>query len=413
MWRYPLAAGLIAAGLVLLALGLTTPWPGRAPASAAPPPRRVVVRVDGEVVAVVALTGPRPADALTRARVPWFPGDEVRLNGLPWTPDQPWPEPAPEVALLDIRRARAWAWRTPDGRAGVVTSAANDVRIALAQAGLDLHPADQWQATDQGWVWQPAQALNLLVGATTRQVRVAAETTGQALWRGGIRLVGFDTVEPDETAPPSEDVPLQVHRVRETWLARTESIPYGSETRPLPDVELDTIQVVQEGQPGIKVRWERVRYVDGDEAERRTVGEWVVQPPQPRVVGYGTKIVIRTLDTPEGPVKYWRAVRVYATSYSPCRVGGGRCSSTTASGAPLKKGVVAVTVPWYRAMKGMSVYVPGYGFGRILDTGGGIPGRYWIDLGYSDDDYVSWHQWTTIYFLAPPPPPENILYILP
>ncbi len=412
MWRYPLAVGMVAAGLVLLALGLGA-RPNPVPPAAPPPARQVVVRVDGEVVAVVPVRGPRPADALTQARVPWFPGDKVRLNGLPWQPDAPWPPDAPPAVLLDIRRARAWTWRTPDGHPGVVWSAAADARVALAQAGQVLHPADDLRATEEGWLWHPARPVTLHVRGQTYTVRVAAETVGQALWRADLPLVGMDTVDPDEARPFAEPVPLTVQQVRETWLARTESIPYGSETRPLPDVELDTIQVVQEGQPGVRVRWERVRYVDGQEAERRAVGEWVVQPPQPRVVGYGTKIVIRTLDTPEGPVKYWRAVRVYATSYSPCRVGGGRCSSTTASGAPLKKGVVAVTVPWYRSMKGMSVYVPGYGFGQILDTGGGIPGRYWIDLGYSDDDYVSWHQWTTIYFLAPPPPPENILYILP
>ncbi|NPA31545.1 MAG: DUF348 domain-containing protein, partial [Chloroflexi bacterium] len=291
--------------------------------------------------------------------------------------------------------------------------AAADARVALAQAGLDLHPADDLRATDEGWLWRPARVVRIREGADTRVVRVAAETVGQALDRAGVPLVGLDTVEPDEARPLPEDVPLQVQRVRQIWQTRAESVPYGRETRPLPDVELDTIQVVQEGRPGLKMRWERVRYVDDEEVERRTVGEWLVQPPQPRVVGYGTKVVIRTLDTPAGPVKYWRAVRVYATSYSPCRVGGDKCSSVTASGARLKKGVIAVTVPWYRSMKGMQVYVPGYGFGRILDTGGGIPGRYWIDLGYSDDDYVPWHQWTTIYFLAPPPPPEDILYILP
>jgi hypothetical protein len=58
------------------------------------------------------------------------------------------------------------------------------------------------------------------------------------------------------------------------------------------------------------------------------------------------------------------------------------------------------------------VYVPGYGIATILDVGGGIPGRPWIDLGYSDSDYVSWHQWVTVYFLSPPPPESLIPYQL-
>jgi 3D (Asp-Asp-Asp) domain-containing protein len=54
-------------------------------------------------------------------------------------------------------------------------------------------------------------------------------------------------------------------------------------------------------------------------------------------------------------------------------------------------------------MKLQPVYVPGYGRGIIADTGGGIPGRYWIDLGYDDENYESWHFWTTLYFLTPVP----------
>jgi 3D (Asp-Asp-Asp) domain-containing protein len=49
------------------------------------------------------------------------------------------------------------------------------------------------------------------------------------------------------------------------------------------------------------------------------------------------------------------------------------------------------------------VYVQGYGHATIGDSGGGIPGTYWIDLGYSDEDYVGWHSWTTLYFLPPIP----------
>jgi 3D (Asp-Asp-Asp) domain-containing protein len=129
-------------------------------------------------------------------------------------------------------------------------------------------------------------------------------------------------------------------------------------------------------------------------------------------MGYGTKIVVRTLNTPEGPVTYWRAVPMYATSYSPCRLGVDYCNENLASGGILQRGIVAVLLRWYRSMRGMYVYVPGYGTGRIADTGGGIPGRFWIDLGYSDDDYVSWHYWTTVYFLTPVPPEGLIQWVL-
>jgi 3D (Asp-Asp-Asp) domain-containing protein len=94
---------------------------------------------------------------------------------------------------------------------------------------------------------------------------------------------------------------------------------------------------------------------------------------------------------------------MYATSYHPSEVG-----DTTASGLPLKMGVAAVdtsVIPLFTQM-----YVPGYGQVIAADIGGGVVGR-WIDLGYSDSDYVPWHSWVTVYLLWPPP--NNIVWIIP
>ena len=131
--------------------------------------------------------------------------------------------------------------------------------------------------------------------------------------------------------------------------------------------------------------------------------EWVARQPQPRIVGYGTQIVMRTATVDGITIEYWRAITMWATSYYPAVT-----SNTTASGLPLQKGVAAVDIryiPFYTRM-----YVPGYGEVIAADTGGGVIGR-WIDLGYSNEDYVSWHSYVTVYFLWPPP--ENIVWIIP
>jgi 3D (Asp-Asp-Asp) domain-containing protein len=102
-------------------------------------------------------------------------------------------------------------------------------------------------------------------------------------------------------------------------------------------------------------------------------------------------------------IQYWRSLNMWATSYHPSEGGG-----TTASGLPLQKGVAAIDIryiPFYTQM-----YVPGYGEVIAADIGGGVVGR-WIDLGYSDNDYVPWHEWVTVYFLWPPP--DNIVWIIP
>jgi hypothetical protein len=47
----------------------------------------------------------------------------------------------------------------------------------------------------------------------------------------------------------------------------------------------------------------------------------------------------------------------------------------------------------------------------LADSGGPHPLGYpHIDLGYTDADFVGWHEWVTVYFITPVP--DSILYIL-
>jgi 3D (Asp-Asp-Asp) domain-containing protein len=149
-----------------------------------------------------------------------------------------------------------------------------------------------------------------------------------------------------------------------------------------------------------------VRYENGEEVSRTEDGSAVVQEPVNQVIAYGTNIVIRTVDTPEGPREYWRTFRVYATSYHPAALGG---DNVTAIGMTLQKGVIGADpdiIPFRT-----DVYVPGYGTGIIADTGGPRSSPYWIDLGYSDEDWVSWSRYVDIYLLTPVP--GDIDYFLP
>jgi 3D (Asp-Asp-Asp) domain-containing protein len=96
---------------------------------------------------------------------------------------------------------------------------------------------------------------------------------------------------------------------------------------------------------------------------------------------------------------------MYAISYNVTSSGG---DGITATGLPLERGIVAID-PRYIPY-GTRMYVPGDGPALAADTGGGIIGRM-IDLGFRDEDYESWHQWVTVYFLWPPP--ETVAWIIP
>ena len=357
-----------------------------------------------------------PANWLLYAGVRLFPGDRVYWNGEQIDPATPIQTAAQYT--LQVRPAQPVEILT-EGETIQFSSAASTLGGALLESGFQLRRSDRLtgifsQGLDRplSLAVQTSRPVFLTLDGKTRKGLSAGATVGQVLADLGVSLQGLDFSDPPEEYPVPEDGNIRVVRVREEIVLQETSLPYESSLQPDPELELDQRNVMSKGVQGLKVTRQRVRYEDNLEINRTNEAEWIARQPQNEVLGYGTKVVVRTISTADGTFEYWRAVNVYATAYSPCQLGiPNYCNSVTASGAQLTKGIVAVRLTWYRYMKGAGVYVPGYGTGVVADVGGGIPGKYWIDLGFTDADFQAWHQNTTIYFLTPVP--ANILYILP
>lgn len=352
---------------------------------------------------------------LAEVGVELYPGDRIFLNGEPLpakaelAPGQPY--------LLQVQPAQPLTVEV-DGQPQVIYSAGASLAAALWSAGMRLNSVDELSAALEEPLDEVnqvaltyARPVTIRIGEHEITVRSAAERVGEALAEAGIPLQNLDYSFPaeDELLPPDRNI--RVVRVREEVILEQEAEPFHTEYVPDPETELDQRSVLTPGQYGVRVSRIRVRYEDGVEVARNQEAEWVASEPRNQVVGYGTKVVVRTLDTPGGPIEYWRAVTMYATSYSPCRLGVDWCNDITASGKVLRHGIVAVTRTWFRMMRGQEVFVPGYGRAVIADVGGGIPGKRWIDLGYTDEDFISWSSNVTVYFLTPVPP--TIPWILP
>jgi resuscitation-promoting factor RpfB len=249
--------------------------------------------------------------------------------------------------------------------------------------------------------------LSIQVDGQAVTVFSAGKTIGEALARVGFALTGLDYSVPDEKQPLPADGKIRIVRVREELLHEKTMIDFGSKIQPLPDLEIDQRQTVQEGAQGIRDRMVRVRYEDGVEVARKLEAEQIILEPRDRIKGYGTKIIPRTAVVEGQTITYWRKLTLYATAYSPCASGGepGKCYSGTSSGKPAGRGVVAMVYSWWLLFGGQNLYIPGYGFGFVGDTGGGAPAgnHYWIDLGYDDGDpdVYAWGKWVTVYFLVP------------
>jgi uncharacterized protein YabE (DUF348 family) len=297
-------------------------------------------------------------------------------------------------------------------------SARHTLGEALQDAGIVLAAGDWLSLPAATLLDRPiivtlrhAASLSILVGGKTFQVQSAAETVGQALAAAGIALQNNDISNPSEDQPIPASRSIQVVRVNEEIVLEQKSIPFETETVSSAQVDINQRQVLQPGQPGVQVSRVRVRFENGKEVSRKIESDWIASQPVKQKVAVGTRVPILKLDTPSGPIEYYRSMTVYATSYSPCNSDADRCYNSTANGMHVQRGVIGVTRQWYNLLAGQRVYIPGYGIAVIADVGAGVPGKQWIDLGFSDSDYESWHQNVTLYFLTPIPP--NVQWNLP
>jgi uncharacterized protein YabE (DUF348 family) len=356
-----------------------------------------------------------PANLLMEAGILLFPGDQILWNGLPIAPDQEL-LPIPALTLQFVKALPITIIENKHHQ--TMYSSKPSIGQALWSKGIQLSQSDYLSqpisaAFEDKMPIYLRRAVPIIIQVDDMNIktRSASATVGQALAESGISLQGLDYCIPPEGQPFTQDEEIQIMRVKEEIILEQTSLPFTSEFVADPNLELDQRSVVEPGQYGLQVTRERVRYENEQEVSRQVEAEWVAGESNPQQIGYGTKIVVRTVDTPDGPREYWRTAAVYATSYSPCRLGVDYCNDTLRDGTKLQKGVIGVACSWFTTLVGQQLYVPGYGVGRIADCGASIPGKFNIDLGYTDEDYVSWHQDITVYFLTPVP--EYIPWIFP
>ncbi len=349
-----------------------------------------------------------PNGLLAQAGTDLLPDDLLLTNGRPVDPGQAFPAGTASISLEIIRSVEFTL--TLNGQVIDLSSSAPTLGSALWSAGFPLLVSDALapQANTPlspglSTTLHPSHQVTVRTSLEDATIRTAATTVGEALQDAGLSLQGLDYSLP----PPADPIPpsglVQLVRVSEEVLIEQTPLAFETQFQPVDDLEIDNQSIVQAGEYGLTATRVRVRYEDGQEVSRQVDSQWVARQPQPRIIGYGTQLVMHTTTVDGVQIQYWRAVNMYATSYHPSEVGG-----TTASGLPLQKGVAAIDRRYVAF--GTQLYIPGYGQAVAADTGGGVIGR-WIDLGYSDDDYVPWHQFVTIYFLWPPP--ANVVWIIP
>lgn len=394
--------------------------------------RPVLLEVDGQALErwtqAESLAG-----ILQEADVSLGPYDRVLVNGqasdptalLPRTRafahrlNAPLAQTSPELLHIAVERAVPVELVDASVPATLFTTASTLGR-ALLQAGIPVYLADRLNlpldtpvAPGLRLIIERSKPVTIVADDRVISTRTRATRVSDLLRQEGVALRGRDYTLPGVDAPVIENMAVQVVRVKQEFLFEETPIPFQTVWRPDQEMELDTSRRVQEGAEGVKKRRIRIDYENGVEVGREMEEEWVDLPPTTEVWAYGTRIVVRDLETPEGPIRYWRKMRVLVTSYTAATSGKDPdhpLYGITRLGWQATKGVIAVdprVINFHTR-----IYVPGYGMGTAGDTGGKIKGLH-IDLGYDEHNLQLWYRWVDVYLLDPPPPSNQIRWRLP
>lgn len=400
-------------------------------------PPSVRVLADGRDV-TVASWGATAEEILFDAGFAVDPADRVVLDGVTYGVQTPLPAPVSTEAPRTYGRGFAWqrmvhapqqlrlyrsiAITVVDGGLPfTLRTSAETVGEALRDAKITLYLGDRIQpslgrgvTTGMRVTIDRSVPVTVAVGDDVLKTRTRGETVADVLADLKIGLAGMDRVSPAPETPLYPDTVIAITQVAEAVEVEEQIAPFETIFEPDFGLPIDTQQVMAPGAQGITRSRTRVLYENGDEVARTLEDEWVAQEPAQRIIAYGTRIEPQTFTTPDGQqITYWRKIRMYASSYSAGTAGVSPDQpwyGRTYTGDPMRFGVVAVD-PKIIPLRSQ-VYIPEYGIGDALDTGGAIRARR-IDLGYDDDNLQYWNRWVDVYLLWPPPPEYEITWVVP
>ncbi|WP_213818882.1 ubiquitin-like domain-containing protein [Garciella nitratireducens] len=248
----------------------------------------------------------------------------------------------------------------------------------LKQQNIVLKPKDQVQPSlntkikkDMKIVIQRAKPITIIVDGKKERIFTPKAKVEDILKEAKIVLGEKDRVQPKRDAKIEKEEKIQVVRVIEKNIVEEQPIPYLTKEQPTEKLDVGDTKVVQQGKNGVKENHIKVIYENGKEIKRELLHEKIVIEPKNEVIQVGMNDAV---DISRGNTRFKKAMMVTATAYCPSDPG---VNGVTSVGARLQKGVIAVdpkVIPYHT-----KIYVPGYGFGQALDTGGAIKGNH-IDL---------------------------------
>src|SRR5690606_13737594 len=144
----------------------------------------------------------------------------------------------------------------------------------------------------------------VVVDGQRHERRFIARTVEEFLEAAGVELGPLDRVVPGLDTPLLPGTEIRVTRVREEESVHHVEIPYETWRWAEPKWEKGRVGLLREGKPGLEEQRYRRGYEDGELVEETLLSSTVLEEPRAEIIGIGTRVLVRTMQTPAGPIRY-------------------------------------------------------------------------------------------------------------
>lgn len=340
------------------------------------------------------------------------------------------------IVLISVQPGKTNVTINDSGRMIHANTTEETVGELLTKNGIELDDSDVLEVSlsakleeDMEIVIRRANTVTISDQDGETQVKMLAGTVGEALERAGIELDAKDEVYPDAGNYVYAGMTINVIRVNIQYETQTEVLEYQEITRESDEIEKGKRILAQEGAKGSQEHTIEVVYKNGVEYSREVIETKVIKEPVDEIIYVGTYVA----PTPE-PTKKSTATKKPTVTKKPSsskndtgsnnskdesgkltqvpsieQIHSGTWAEHKAVAAPassiIAKTITATRITAYthtgnktatgtwprigtvaanpkQIAYGTKIYVPGYGYGRVEDTGSNKHdlSEYYLDL---------------------------------
>ena len=132
--------------------------------------------------------------------------------------------------------------------------------------------------------------VTLEIGGESSQVTTTAETVADLLAEQGATADSDDRLEPAAATPITEGLEVVLDKVEITTRTKTVKLPFETTTKPDSSLLKGRTKILTAGRPGEAERTYEITRVNGEQTDKKVVGETILKEPVDAVAAVGTKV---------------------------------------------------------------------------------------------------------------------------